>query len=52
MIGSIYYLAYAAGEVPELGTDWMWSTVDFTITASVVLHGVLATPVMKRIGER
>lgn len=51
-IGSIYYLAYAAGEVPELGTDWMWSTVAFTITASVVLHGVLATPVMKRIGER
>lgn len=50
-IGSIYYLAYAAGEAPELGTDWMWSTVAFTITTSVVLHGVLATPVMRRIGE-
>ncbi|HWJ11660.1 MAG TPA: cation:proton antiporter [Nocardioides sp.] len=50
-IGSVYYLAYATGEAPELGTDWMWSTVAFTITASVVLHGVLATPVMRRIGE-
>lgn len=50
-IGSVYYLAYATGEAPELGTDAMWSTVAFTITASVVLHGVLATPVMKRIGE-
>ncbi|HVK27371.1 MAG TPA: cation:proton antiporter [Nocardioides sp.] len=50
-VGSVYYLAYATGEAPELGTDWMWSTVAFTITASVVLHGVLATPVMRRIGE-
>ena len=33
----------------ELGTDWMWSTVAFTIVLSVMLHGVLATPVMKRL---
>lgn len=50
-IGSIYYVAWAAGEVPALGSDWMWSTVAFTVTASVLLHGTLATPVMKRIGE-
>jgi NhaP-type Na+/H+ or K+/H+ antiporter len=49
-IGSIYYLAYAAGEAPELATDWMWSTVAFTVTASVVIHGTLATPVLRRIG--
>lgn len=48
-VGSIYYLAYAAGEAGELGTDWMWSTVAFTIVLSVMLHGVLATPVMKRL---
>ena len=48
-VGSIYYLAYAAGEVDELGEDWLWSTVAFTIVASVVLHGVLATPVMRRV---
>lgn len=48
-IGSIYYLAYAASEAPELATDWMWSTVAFTVTASVFIHGVLATPVLKRL---
>ena len=49
-IGSIYYLAYAAGEAEELGADWLWSTVSFTIVLSVFVHGVLASPVMKRIG--
>ncbi|WP_244929468.1 cation:proton antiporter [Nocardioides sp. W7] len=50
-IGSIYYLAYAAGEHPSLGADWLWSTVGFTIVASVLLHGVLAAPVLKRVGS-
>jgi NhaP-type Na+/H+ or K+/H+ antiporter len=48
-VGSLYYLAYAAGESSGLGTDWMWSTVAFTLVLSVMLHGVLATPVMKRL---
>lgn len=51
-IGSLYYLAYAAGEVPALGADWLWSTVAFTVVASVLLHGVLATPVMRRLEVR
>ena len=49
-VGSIYYLAYAAGEADELGADWLWSTVAFTVVLSVFVHGVLASPVMKRIG--
>lgn len=49
-IGSIYYLAYAAGEADELGVDWLWSTVAFTVVLSVFVHGMLASPVMKRIG--
>ena len=48
-VGSIYYLAYAAGEATELGQDWLWSTVSFTIVASVLVHGVLAKPVMDRL---
>jgi len=48
-VGSIYYLAYAAGEVPEFGADWLWSTVGFTIVASVLVHGALASPVMRRV---
>ena len=50
-VGSLYYLAYAAGEAPELGADWLWATVSFTIVASVVLHGVLSTPVMTRLDK-
>jgi NhaP-type Na+/H+ or K+/H+ antiporter len=50
-IGSLYYLAYAAGHVPEFGSDWLWSTVAFTIVGSVLVHGVLATPVLDRWGR-
>jgi sodium/hydrogen antiporter len=50
-IGSIYYLAYASGEDPVLAGDWLWSTVAFTVVASVLLHGVLASPVLKRVGS-
>lgn len=48
-VGSIYYLAYAAGEAPELGADPLWSTVAFTVVLSVFVHGVLASPVLRRI---
>lgn len=49
-VGSVYYLAYAAGEAPELATSWMWSTVAFTVTASVFIHGTLSSPVLRRLG--
>jgi NhaP-type Na+/H+ or K+/H+ antiporter len=48
-VGSLYYLAYAVGEAPALGGDRLWATVSFTIVVSVVLHGVLSTPVMSRL---
>ena len=48
-VGSLYYLAYAAGEAEVLAADWLWSTVGFTIVASVLVHGVLSTPVMSRL---
>lgn len=50
-VGSVYYLAYAAGHARELDTDWLWSTVSFTIVASVLLHGILASPVLRRVGD-
>jgi NhaP-type Na+/H+ or K+/H+ antiporter len=50
-VGSIFYLAYAAGEADELGTDWLWSTVAFTVVASVLVHGALASPVLRRVDE-
>jgi sodium/hydrogen antiporter len=48
-VGSLYYLAYAAGEAPVLAQNWLWSTIAFTIVASVIVHGVLSTPVMARV---
>jgi NhaP-type Na+/H+ or K+/H+ antiporter len=48
-VGSIYYLAYAAGQADELGADWLWSTVSFAIVLSVFVHGALAAPVMRRL---
>ena len=40
----------AAGQDAALAQDWLWSTVAFTIVLSVFVHGILASPVMKRIG--
>ena len=48
-VGSLYYLAYAAGKAPELGQNWLWSTISFTIIASVLVHGALSTHVMARV---
>ena len=48
-VGSIYYLAYAGKEDSVLASDVLWSTVAFTIVASVLVHGVLAGPVMARL---
>jgi len=51
-VGSLYYLAYAAGQADEFGEDWLWSTVAFTVVASVLVHGVLSKPVMTRLDRR
>ncbi|MDH2427533.1 cation:proton antiporter [Sphaerisporangium sp. TRM90804] len=49
-IGSLYYLAYALNQadfgIPE---EQLWAVACFTVLASVVLHGVTATPVMSRL---
>ena len=50
-VGSIYYVAYAAGAASFPEERWLWSTVGFTIALSVLLHGILATPVMSRLED-
>jgi NhaP-type Na+/H+ or K+/H+ antiporter len=51
-VGSLYYLAYAAGQEHFPEERWLWSTVAFAIVLSVVVHGVLATPVMNYLERR
>ena len=46
-IGSFYYLAYAVTHAPFQRAELLWATVGFVVIVSVVLHGVLATPVMQ-----
>ena len=45
-VGSLFYLAYAAGHAEFADMDWLWATVAFTIALSVLVHGVLAKPAM------
>ena len=51
-VGSLYYLAYAVSHEHVPDEAWLWSTVAFTVIASVLLHGVTATPVMARLDAR
>lgn len=48
-VGCLYYLAYAGGERVFAEERWMWSTIALTIRVSVVVHGILSTPVMHRL---
>jgi sodium/hydrogen antiporter len=50
-VGSLYYLAYAAGEAEFENLEQLWATVAFTVAVSVLVHGIAATPVMKRLEE-
>jgi NhaP-type Na+/H+ or K+/H+ antiporter len=51
-IGSLYYLAYALNAAPFEGAELLWATVAFAVVSSVLVHGVLATPVMRRLDVR
>jgi NhaP-type Na+/H+ or K+/H+ antiporter len=51
-VGSIYYLAYASNHAHFEHLSLLWSTVGFTITLSVIVHGVTATPAMKWLDAR
>jgi NhaP-type Na+/H+ or K+/H+ antiporter len=51
-VGSIYYLAYALGAARFRGAAELWAIVAFVIVLSVVLHGVTAAPIMKRLDAR
>jgi sodium/hydrogen antiporter len=54
-LGSFFYLAYATTHATFPKTDLLWATVGLAVIVSVVVHGVVATPVMQlldRMGER
>jgi NhaP-type Na+/H+ or K+/H+ antiporter len=52
-IGSIYYLLYAIGQgLPALLTQLMLSIVLTAVAASIVVHGISVTPLMKLYSAR
>jgi len=48
-VGSFYYLAYATAEAGFEGVELVWATAGLVVVVSVLLHGVAATPIMKRL---
>ena len=48
-VGSLYYVAYATGLADFGDHPLLWSKVGFTVTLSVLVHGITETPAMKRL---
>jgi NhaP-type Na+/H+ or K+/H+ antiporter len=50
-VGSLFYLTFATGEADFAHADLLWATVAFTVTLSVFVHGVTATPAMRWLDQ-
>ena len=48
-LGSFYYVAYALGQAEFEAPRIIWVTVCSVVLVSVVIHGVLVTPVMRHL---
>lgn len=48
-IGSIYYVAYGINHGQFGSSERLWAVVGFVIVASILIHGVTATPLLKRL---
>ncbi|MFP3882545.1 MAG: cation:proton antiporter [Actinomycetota bacterium] len=50
-VGSFYYLSHAVNEVGFWSVDRLWAIVSLVVIFSIVVHGVTATPAMRRLDE-
>lgn len=48
-IGSFYYLAFALQQTFFAENEELWALGGFTVLLSIIVHGLTATPVMKRL---
>jgi len=51
-IGSIYYVAYAINHGDFGSSERLWAIVGFIILASILIHGVSASPMLMRLARR
>lgn len=48
-IGSFYYLAFAMAHASFIDGDKLWSLTAFTVLLSIIVHGLTATSIMKKL---
>jgi len=51
-LGSVYYLAYGINHGRFEYEVSIWSTLGLVILASILLHGISVTPIMRRLDDR
>lgn len=51
-VGSLFYVAYAVQEGEFADADRLWAITGLVVVASVLVHGVAATPVMRLVDRR
>lgn len=51
-IGSFYYLAFALTEASFAEEEALWATCSFMVLISVIVHGIMASPVMRYLDLR
>ncbi len=50
-VGSVYYVAYGLNHGDFGSSERLWAIVGFIILASILLHGVTATPLLERLSR-
>lgn len=48
-VGSFYYLAYASNQIGFSQIDRLWAIVGLVVVISIVIHGITASPAMRRL---
>lgn len=48
-IGSFFYIAYGLEQANFPEAERLWAIIGFVVLVSIIVHGILATPVMKQL---
>jgi NhaP-type Na+/H+ or K+/H+ antiporter len=51
-VGSFYYLAFALAQTSFPERDKLWALTGFTVLLSIIVHGLTATSIMKKLEVR
>jgi NhaP-type Na+/H+ or K+/H+ antiporter len=51
-LGTVYYIAYALNHGDFGNSERLWAIVGFIVAASIVIHGVSASPLLIDLAKR